>query len=203
MPGDQREFQINAMHAAISGDDDVRKNLGMSLEDAASVLWAELLLWQSLHFGNSPSKTFGKLLDAAQTELAKQVIAGAPTAEADLEIYTLLEALKHPADSVSFRIALPNLKLIKEDKQPENEYDVVSVILKQDKHVEVWVWGVTTEQDLGKKRQEDLGKIEKLKDLLGNRWGDDVRNVTCYVHKDGNNICLDINGIKTTRAVVL
>ena len=80
---------------------------------------------------------------------------------------------------------------------------MVSVILKEDKHVEVWVWGVTTEQNLAKKREEDLGKIEKLKDTLGNRWGDDVRSVTCYVHKDGNDICLDIDGKKTKRPITL
>lgn len=201
MPGDPQEFQVNAMHAAISGDDGVRKNLGMSLEDASETLWNELLRWQSLYFGLNPAKTLTALLDSAQSALAKLVAVRGQAADAALEVYTLLEALKHPAESVSFRIALPNLILLREDKNKENEYDVVSVILKEDKHVEVWVWGVTTEQNLTKKRQEDLGKIEKLKDILGNRWEDDVRTVTCYVHRDGNDICLDIGGKKTKRPI--
>lgn len=201
MPGDPQEFQINAMHAAISGDDSVRKNLGMSLEDAAETLWNELLRWQSLYFGLNPAKTLTALLDSAQSALAKLVAVPGHAADSALEVYTLLEVLKHPADSVSFRIALPNLILLREDKNKENEYDVVSVVLKEDKHVEVWVWGVTTDQDIAKKREKDLGKIEKLKDTLGNRWGGDIRSVTCYVHKDGNDICLDINGTKSKRPI--
>ncbi len=141
-------------------------------------------------------------MDVAQSNLARSVIAGGATAENDLEAYTLLEALKHPTDSVSFRIALPNLILIKEDdRKPENEYDVVSVILKEDKLVEVWVWGVTVNQNLAEKRSEDMDKIQKLKDLLGQRWGGDVTVRTCYVHKDGNDICCEIDGCQTRRPV--
>jgi hypothetical protein len=201
MPNDQHEFQVNAMHAAISGGESVQKILGMSLEDAAAVLWSELLRWQSLHFGLQSTKTFGKLVEAAQGVLATQVIVGAPSAEIDLELYALLEALKHPADSVSFRITLPNLKLMNDDGRPENEYDVVSVILKEDKHVEVWVWGVTVEQNLTAKRDSDMKKIQRLKDLLGQRWGGDVTVRTCYVHKDGNAICREIDGCQTRSPV--
>ena len=121
--------------------------------------------------------------------------------ESDSELYTLLESLKHPGASVSFRVSLPNLKLLKEDETVENEYDVVSVVLKENKHVEVWVWGVTTEQDLSNKRINDLTKIQKLKDLLGNRWGDEIRVVTCYVHKDGDDICCEIDGRQERRSI--
>ncbi len=173
----------------------------MTLEDAAQILWGELLQWQSLHFGTQPAKTLAALLEVTQTALAKRLVAGGPTAEADLELYTLLEALKHPADSISFRIALPNLKLIKEDGRDENEYDVVSVILKEDKFVEAWVWGVTVEQNLTPKRTADMAKIQKLKDLLGQRWGSDVTVRTCYIHKEGNDICCEIAGCQTRRTV--
>ncbi len=156
--------------------------------------------WQSFHFGQHSPKTFAKLLDDAQYALAKKVIASAPTANSDLEAYTLLEALKHPASSVSFRIALPNLKLMKEDGRPENEFDVVSVILKEDKDVQVWVWGVTAEQDLTAKRNDDMAKIQKLKDLLGQHWAGDVRVCTCYVHREGNAICCEIDGCQTRRS---
>jgi len=201
MPTDIQGFQVNVMHAVISGDELVRKNLGMNLENAAQVLWGELLGWQSLHFGLRSAKAFGALLELAQGALAKQVISNSTQAETDLEVYTLLEALRHPVQSVSFRIALPNLKLIKDDGRDENEYDVVSVVLKQDKHVEVWVWGVTVEQNLTPKRNADMAKIQKLKDLLGQRWAADVRVVTCYVHKDGDDICLEIDGCQSRRIV--
>ena len=195
------QFHMNAMHAAICGSEALRQKLGMKLSDAASLLWDQLLKWQSLYFGQQKIKTLATLLDCAQTALARRVISNAATREVDLEIYTLLEALKHPADSVSFRIALPNVKLMKEDGQPENEYDVVSVILKEDKHVEAWVWGVTVEQNLAPKRAADLAKIQKLKDLLGQRWGGDVTVRTCYIHNDGNDICCEIDGCQTRRAV--
>jgi hypothetical protein len=199
--GDPQELQINTMHAALSGSDDVRKNLAVSTKRAAAILWSELTAWQSIYFGLRPTKKVSAAVEEAQNILAQHAIAAGQTAEADLELYALLEALKHPRGSVSFRIALPNLKLMKEDGTIENEYDVVSVALKDDKDVEVWVWGVTTDRNLGAKRAADLGKIQKLKDLLGGRWEADVRVVTCYVHRDGNDICLEIDGVQTRRTV--
>ena len=86
------------------------------------------------------------------------------------------------------------MRLIREDGRDENEYDVVSMVLKEDKFVEVWVWGVTVEQNLTSKRTADMVKIQKLKDLLGQRWGGDVTVRTCYVHKDGKDICCEIDG---------
>jgi hypothetical protein len=198
---DPQQLQLNTMHAALSGSEQARKNLGMSKDNAAEILWSELTAWQSIYFGLRPTKKVTAAVDEAQIQLANQVIAADPTAETNLELYTLLEALKHPGRSVSFRIALPNLKLMKEDGMIENEYDVVSVALKGDKDVEVWVWGVTTEQNLGAKRTADLGKIQKLKDLLGGRWESDVRVVTCYVHRDGNDICVEIDGVQRRRAL--
>ena len=132
-------------------------------------------------------------MNGAQEHLSNQVCSGGKTAADDLELFTLLEALKHPDIGVSFRVALPNLKLLKEDKKFENEYDVVSIVLNRNE-VEVWIWGVTTETNLERKRIEDLAKIQKLKDLLYGRWEEDVRVVTCYVHKDENSICYEIDG---------
>jgi hypothetical protein len=200
--GDPQQLQINTMHAALSGSDEVRKNLGVSREAAAETLWNELTAWQSIYFGLRPTKKVSAAVGEAQTLLAQNVIAAGQGAEVDLELYTLLEALNHPADSVSFRIALPNLKLLKDDGTQENEYDVVSVALKHDRDVEVWVWGVTTEHNLGPKRTADFGKIQKLKDLLGNRWEADVRIVTCYVHRAGNDIRLEVDGVQTRRTFV-
>ena len=196
---DPQQLQINTMHAALSGSDEVRENLGMSIGNAAEILWSELTTWQSIYFGLRPTKKVTTAVDEAQKQLAKQVIEVNPTAETDLELYALLEALKHPGGSVSFRVALPNLKLMKEDGTTENEYDVVSVALKEDRIVEVWVWGVTTETNLTPKRTADLEKIQKLKDLLGGRWEADVKVVTCYVHRDGANIICDIDGTQERR----
>ena len=200
---DPRNLEINVMHAALSGGDSVRAKLGVTAEDAARILWTELLHWQTEYFGLRPSRKVCDLLARAQEELARRVIQGAETAASDLELYTLLEALRHPDAGVSFRIALPNLRLMKGDGQPENEYDVVSVSLKDDKHVEVWVWGVTTEANLEPKRTADLGKIQRLKDLLGGRWEDDVRVVTSYVHRGGEGIRCDIDGRQECRSVEL
>ena len=200
--GDPQELQINTVHAALLGDDKVRENLAITQEDAAEILWDELLRWQTVYFGALPTKKVTDLADEAQMQLARQVVAGAATAASDLELYALLEALNHPNQGVSFRVTLPNLKLLNEDDTVENEYDVVSVVLKEDKHVEVWVWGVTIEANLAPKRNADLVKIQKLKDLLGGRWEADVRVVTCYVHKDGNDICCEIDGAQQRRTIV-
>lgn len=202
-PGDPWNLQVNVMHSALSGSDTVRDNLGTTVEGAARILWTELLRWQTEYFGLRPPKKVLNILTEAQEELARRVILSGATAAYDLELYTLLEALRHPDTGVSFRIAVPNLRLIKDDGQPENEYDVVSVSLKGDKHVEVWVWGVTTEANLDAKRNADLAKIQRIKDLLGGRWEDDVRTVTSYVHRDGNDICLEIDGRQQRRTMTM
>lgn len=199
--GDPLEIQINAMHAALS-DDLVRNNLELSIEGAAKLLWDELTRRQTLYFGTNPSEKVAYLLDEAQKQLARQVLLGTDAAQ-DLELYTLLEALKYPKHAkVSFRIALPNLKLLKEDGTIENEYDVVSVVLKDNKDVEVWIWGVTTEADIEPKRKDDLAKIQKLKDLLGRRWEADVRVVTCYIYRDRSDICCEIDGRQERRTII-
>ncbi|MDD5092793.1 MAG: hypothetical protein PHV74_00210 [Dehalococcoidia bacterium] len=197
------EFQINRMHASLMGDEAVRKNLETTQEQAAEILWDQLLSWQTVYFGPRPTQRIADLATQVQQLLARQVVAGAATAAKDLECYALLEALNHPPQKVSFRVTLPNLKLLNEDDTVENEYDVVSVVLKDDKDVEVWVWGVTTEQDLTRKRNADLVKIQKLKDLLGNRWESDVRVATNYINKGANQICLDIDGRRIFRDVAI
>jgi hypothetical protein len=201
MRADPQALVINTMHAALMGNGQVRKDLGISLEEAEEILWYHLLEWQTIYFGQRPIKKILALVDAAQDKRALRVLAPAATAETDLEIYTLLEALKHPSELISFRFALPNLKLLKEGNKTENEYDVVSVMLKKDKDVEVWIWGATTQSDIAKKRTEDLSKIQKLKNLLGDRWGNDVRIATCYIHKEGNYICCEIDGKQERRPI--
>ena len=198
--GDPQELQINTMHAALLGDDAVRNNLGVTVQGVAELLWDELLDWQSVYFGSRTPQKVLALIDEAQDRLSQQVVTVESTAGADLELYALLEALKHPHEHISFRVALPNLRLLKDDGTTENEYDVVSVVLKKDKDVEVWVWEVTTEQKLAPKRSADFTKIQKIKDLLGNRWEGDVRVVTCYIHREGNEICCEIDGRQQRRS---
>ncbi len=89
---------------------------------------------------------------------------------------------------------LPGLILLREEKTPENEYDAVSVVLKEDKDVEIWIWGATTEAKVSSKKNKDRAKIQKLKDRLGNRWGDEIRIVENYIHKVNNKIFCEIDG---------
>lgn len=199
--GEARALQINMMHAALVVDEPMRKSIGLSVEEASTTLWEELLTWQSIYFGLRAPQKILALVNEAQELFGGNALARVATSAADLELYTLLEALRHPSDGVSFRIALPNFKILNEDGTTENEYDVISIVLKEDKNVEVWVWGVTTDQNLTPKRVSDLTKIQKLKDLIGARWETDVRVVTCYVHLEGNEICREIDGRQDRRRV--
>jgi hypothetical protein len=171
------------------------------LRQGSLIIWAELLNWQSVYFGNKPSKKVIDFITEAQRLLAINVVNQTPSSQSDFEIYTFLESLKNPSDRISFRMALPNLILLTEEKITENEYDVVSVLLKDDKKVEVWIWGVTTEADIIRKRTNDHVKIQKLKDLLGSRWGGDVRTVENYLYKEGNDICCEIDSVQTKRRI--
>jgi hypothetical protein len=200
--GSQYNTIINVMHAAIHGDKKVREILGLELETASKILWNQLFEWQSTFFCRRTDTKIISLINEIQDKLAKNVILRVGESQKDLELYTFLEALKQPTDSTTFRIVLPNLKLKKDDGNDENEYDVVSIILKNNKDVEVWVWGVTIEQNIDEKRTSDILKIQKLKDLLGNRWGEDIRVVICYVHKDKNTIVCDIDGRQDRRNII-
>lgn len=190
----QGDPRLNIMHAALMGDDEVRSNLRLSLAEAARILWHQLLSWQSIYFRRLTPKKIPQLVEEAQKIFAQSVKESSPTAQDDLQLYTLLEALKHPSQSVSFRLALPRLILLREDKTPENEYDAVSVVLKEDKDVEIWIWGATTEAKVSSKKNKDRAKIQKLKDRLGNRWGDEIRIVENYIHKVNNKIFCEIDG---------
>lgn len=190
---------IYLMHAAIAGDDKAVQEIGMTTKRAAMLLWEQILSWQSLYLGLRPAKTLITLISDTQRALAERAMAHKEDAATALEFYALLEALRSPSDAVSFRVSVPNLKLLRPDNNVENEYDVVSIVLKNDKDVEVWVWGVTIAEDLKPKRTEDMAKIHLLKDLLGRRWGTDVRVVTCYVHRYDKGICCEIDGVQDRR----
>ena len=87
----------------------------------------------------------------------------------------LLEPLLHPDENVKFRVSLASTVLPEDDGNPENEYDVVSTVLKSDGSVEVWIWGATTQEGSGTKRARDMQQIQKLKDKIGQRWSGEVR----------------------------
>ncbi len=197
---DPQLLQLSTMHAALSGSDKTREDLGVSIEAARRMLWTELLSWQGRYFGSSRSTRLTALVDDAQNALGRSVVSGAASAAKDLELYCLLEALRHPDARVLFRTALPGLVLFDESGNKINEYDVFSVSLDRSGNAQVTVWGVTTEDEIQKKRADDLGKIAKVKDLLGRRWESDIRVATCYVFRDGGKINLDVDGVLSTRA---
>ena len=176
---------------------------GAAINDdlATRVLWKELLQWQSMYFDANPSKDITRFIDRTQTTLAQGLIGRVSDPGRALEHYVLLESLKYPRDSVSFRISLPNLEIIDDNGRTTNEYDVVTIVLRDNKDVEVWVWGVTVEQNINAKRREDILKIQKLDRLLHDRWGNDLKVVQNYVYKDGPEICCTIDGTETRRLI--
>ncbi len=98
-------------------------------------------------------------------------------------------------------MAIPNLMLIGDDRNITNEYDVVTILLKSAGSVEVWIWGVTIEQDITPKRKEDAIKMHKLADVLNNRWSAAITVVQNYVYRRGAEIILEIDGTETRRAI--
>ncbi|MEN6521150.1 MAG: hypothetical protein ABFD46_08380 [Armatimonadota bacterium] len=200
---DPMDIQLALMHAALTANEDVRKKIGISQNMAAESLWFHMLLWQPMYFGKKQTKSTKDLIDRVQQDVLAEVLNGvdADTAARLLEVYTFLEALHSPANQVVFGITLPNLKVLKDDGSVENEYDVVSFIRKKDKSVEVWIWGVTIEQDINRKRADDQQKIQKLRDHLGSRWDSDIRIVSNYVYRDNGQVCLDIDGVIQRRSI--
>jgi hypothetical protein len=200
---DSRQLVLNTLSLVISNKQNPQNQaLKEYLQQGSMVVWAELLNWQSIYFGNKPSKKILDFVNHAQNLLAISVINNTPSAQKDLEIFALLESLKNPKSKISFRVSLPNLTLFNEEHITVNEYDVVTVLLKEEKNVEIWIWGVTTESNIERKRNEDHLKIEKLMNLLGNRWGNEVKLVENYLHKDGNDICYKIDGVIDRKTIV-
>lgn len=94
--GAPQHVHINMMHASLSGGDTVRANLGVTKENAAEILWNELLHWQTEYFGLRPSRKVSDLVVEAQRELARQVVQNGPTAAKDLELYACKKRNKKP-----------------------------------------------------------------------------------------------------------
>ncbi|MEN6343014.1 MAG: hypothetical protein ABFC89_10720 [Methanospirillum sp.] len=182
-------------------DSDRPTRLGLTRLGVAVLIWQRLLNYQGLFFSHRPKRQIIALLDCAQAFLAREVVNGGPQAARDLELYSLLEALKHPRNAISFRMALPNVKIIGEDQNIQNEYDILSVVLKNRRKVEVWLWGVTTEENIGRKRLDDRRKMGILRDTLGERWRGDIKTVENYIHTNGSDILCDIDGIQTRRRI--
>lgn len=194
LPTGQESLVMHVMHAALQGDAKTRETIGMSVEDANHVLWREICQWQTDYFGTKKRSSLIKLLEEFQNELSDRIISNKGTLGIDMETYTFLEALKHP-EKAGFRLTLPNLEIMDEDDKPKNEYDAVSLVLLDDRDVEVWIWGATTVlKDLEKKRAEDFTKMDKLSDILCERWGDEVKIVKNYVCLQDGKIIRNIDG---------
>ena len=196
-PVAQSGFYKKVMSVAIAGDDALREKLEMPLSKALRLLWSELFTWQHRLFPAKPIALIDAFRLETQLSLKERVVKPTEGREFDLELYTLLESLVQPAKA-DFRISLPGVVLKDDHKQSANEYDVLSFVLQKNQ-AEVWIWGVTTEAKLEQKRKDDTAKIQKLRDLLGNRWDTDVRAVFNYVHIEKGQIVLDVNGVQERR----
>ena len=190
---------LRIMQAALTGSDDQRRKLGMSIENARQILWTYLFQWQERFFQKTVVQSLKTLNQSMQKALYARIIAGKETKGKDLELYVLLESLKFPNENVRFRISLPNVILLKPDGQPDNEYDVISIVLKKNNSVETWIWGATTENNYNQKRKSDLDKIQILKDKIGQRWSGEVRTPIGYVHVENNQLKLEYDGTQESR----
>jgi len=195
------DLPLKVMKAAVTGSEETRKTLGMDMEGAREVLWEHLLAWQDVYFSKRPVKAIVSVVKSVQASLLKHVLGDGSSKARDLELYTLLESLIQPYDRVQFRLSLPNFELINDNRQPENEYDVVTFVVRADKSVETWIWGVTTEENIATKRNSDMAKIQKMKDLLGNRWSGEIRTVQNYAHIENGEVCLEVDGRQEHRGL--
>lgn len=193
------EIRLRAAHSALTGTEAVRNNLSISYEKAVSIVLSHLLTWQQRYFISPLTKTVVASIHSIQESLKVEIFNGNGTDKGRLlELYAFLEALINPLDRVKVRFCLPNFVILRANGTPENEYDVISFILKTNMSVEILIWGVTTEIDISKKRRDDTTKIQRLKDLLGQRW-EGIRTVQNYVHLEAGQICLEIDGCHERR----
>ncbi len=198
--GQVDDLFLSVMHAALVSDPAMQNRLGMPARQARAILWSHLLSRQSVYFKGKVAVVIANLLRDAQRKLGARTARRQAGAAQDLETYTFLEALLSPATEVSFRIVLPNFTVMSDENKPENEYDVVSLMLRTHGAAEAWVWGVTCDSNVQKKQRDDLAKIQKLKNILGTRWGGEIRTVTNYVHLDRHAICVEVDGRQDKRA---
>ncbi len=193
-------LSLKVMKAVFEDPKGAGKLFNTDIKGALEIFWAHLISWQHRYFVTIPPKSIVPVLGEVQQELLKRVVAGGTTKDADLEAYAFLESLINPGENVLFRLSLPNWIILNDDnKEHENEYDVITFLMRSNKDVEVWIWGCTTNQDLEVKRSEDTTKINKLKDILGRRWSGEIRTVQNYVHKENDCICLEIDGRQVRR----
>jgi hypothetical protein len=191
------DMYFNMIHAALTGGDEVRKQLNWNMEQASYGLWHQLINYQPIYFSKTPKKKILDLLNMTKKRLAEEAVSGGEMATSDLEYYAYLESLLTPSQSTIFRYSLPNLMIERPDGRIENEYDTATILLTNNGKVEVWFWACTTERKIAAKRKEDSAKIQALKDAIGDRWGGEVRMVTNYIHVDRGAIKREIDGQQT------
>jgi len=199
---DRYELLMNMMYAAISsGKNELIEKVYPHPNYFKIILWSELIQWQSVYFGVRPSRQVIQLLKCAQEQLCKNIKNDSTTSSKDLEYYSYLESLIQPNKKISLRYSAIDLKILKDEKKTENEYDVVSILLVDDRDVEIWIWGVTTNKDINSKKRDDLNKIEILKNNIQSQWKGDVKIVVNYVYKKGSAIICDIDGRIESRSL--
>jgi len=194
LPSSHVGFRANMMHAAIYAPEEMRKKMKIGLTAASKLLLHELFFGQPIYFSHIlRMKSVENLMTMMQNDLIA-LIKQNKDVPSNLEYYTFLEALKYPSEKISFRLVLPNLILFKDDGNKENEYDVISIFLKSDKEVELWIWGVSSSQDISAKQREDHSKIQVFKNKMGGRWSGEIRVVTNYICCNNRELILDIDG---------
>jgi hypothetical protein len=190
---------LRLMNAVIMSGGKKQNILGTTFEDAMQIFWNHLMFWQTRFFSGKPAKIIKDVILTVQQLLKARILNDDETKARDLEIYTLLESMINPAEGIKVRFFFPNFEVLKDDNNKENEYDVVSILQKANKSIEVWIWGATTGSNIGAKRRDDTEKIQRLKDLLGRRWSPEIRAIQNYVHIDRNAICLEVDGRQEQR----
>jgi len=165
-----------------------------------AVLFAHLLNWHSLFFTKEMPNELENLMKKCQRKLADSIVENDKGRAKKLEVYAFIDSLLWNYEKIDYRISVPNLGIVREDGLRENEHDVATIEMRRDE-MTIWIWGVTTEKNIEDKRNEDLRKIQKMRDRIGKRWGKKVRTGANYIHIDNDTICLDVDGRKSRRKI--
>jgi len=172
-------------------------------EEPASQLGAAIRLAESIAtnahaIASPPSASLRASLKRLRDEVGQAALSGGDGAHSAgdlLEAFAFLDVICRRRPSASYLWIASNLKWLDATSGADrNEYDIVQVELSSSNTVKLEAWGCTTSDKLQEKKEDDLRKLNLLKNQVRDRFSGITMQLDGYYYTQGQQIMVDDRG---------
>lgn len=189
LPTSQRSHLLLLAHHHYSASREDRNAVRFTSQQAAELLWTEVLLFPSKYQIPRIHSSFASLIRCAKTMLRDRALANASSSSKDMEVLSLLLAHEQAASSGRYVFVSMGLSLIGSNDQPQNEIDAAALFVPQrprrkssgkrnhqNHYVGVQLWEATIagKNQLAEKKKTDRSKMEAIRQKLTARWDSEI-----------------------------